>query len=71
MMHGNSNIRTTIISGSSHFWDFTQRTLVGSNRRFGTTYRPIFKSQFTNIRCAKSNKSEVFIHTAAEACNHA
>jgi hypothetical protein len=38
-------IESTLYLRSAFFLDFTQREVVVPYRRFGTTYRPIFKGQ--------------------------
>jgi hypothetical protein len=58
---------TAFISGSSLLWDFTQRRLVLVTDVLGQLIGLIFKSQVTNLRCVKSQKSEDLIYTTAEA----
>ena len=52
------------------FWDVTQRRMVVSYRRFGTTYRSRLRYKTTNPHRVTPQKSEGLTYMAAQASSH-
>jgi hypothetical protein len=73
-LHGSYRVTFTIFFfRSSLIWDVTQRILVVSYLRFGTSYRSHLQGSRNvgnKLRCVTYQKSEYLIYTAAGAWNH-
>jgi hypothetical protein len=65
----NDHIQILLFEIFDLLWRYA--ALIGSYRRFGTTYRSHLQRSLRKQRCVTSQKSEDLIYTAAEAWNHA